>query len=57
VNGSQTGANGSSAQPRLYFIFNDMRQFTVSEKLVLSVSDPDVTVTVIVVVTGYSSGM
>jgi hypothetical protein len=34
-----------------------MRQFTVSEKLVLSVSDPDVTVTVIVVVTGYSSGM
>ena len=57
MNGSQTGANGSSAQPRLYFIFNDMRQFTVSEKLVLSVSDPDVTVTVIVVVTGYSSGM
>lgn len=52
MNGSETGANGSSAAPRLHCIFNDMRQFTVSKKVVLCDSDPDVAVTVMVVVTG-----
>jgi hypothetical protein len=52
VNGSQTGANGSSALPRLFCIFNNMRQFTVSENDVECDSDPDVAVTVIVDVTG-----
>ena len=52
VNGSWGGVNGSSEFPRMSRVLNGMDQLTVSVKVVVCESDPDVPVTVTVDMTG-----